>query len=271
MLKLAILAILAVPSILAAYIREYIAKALIAEKDTEKLGQTFQALRKKYDDYYNSTALAVVAWRGHPGIVVTCLRTEQDPFPNDKMCVSCFVNCTFLDISNFTNYDPESFVKVITSFTPADVKPLASIRDVTIRRSDAVSVLERVMAKSPKLIIGSLPSWIASHRFDRNSSGYNAYQTAREGTFQYLASLATESVLEKALFIVKASEHYEVHSLGVPAVMCCKSHDHIPQDLVDKLRTLLELVQARNELIKGVLQSLLPTVLVDLMLGYVPS
>jgi len=194
-------------------------------------------------------------------MVVTCLRTEQDPFPNDKMCVSYLVKNTFWFISHTTRGDSESFVKVITAFTPTDVKPLVSIRDITIYRGDVLSVLESVMVKSPELIIDSLPSWLASHRFDQNSWWYT---TAREGAFQYLASFATESVLEKALSIVKGNEHHRVGS----NVLCCKSQDYFPQDLIDKLTALLELVQTRNELIRGVLQSFLPTVLVDLMLDY---
>jgi hypothetical protein len=267
LIKLVILAILAVPSIMAST-REQIADALIADKDTGKLGQTFQALRKEHRDVSSSWALAEVAKQGHPGMVVTCLRTEQDHFPKDNMYVSYLVHFTLMGISYNTSDDSESFAKVITSFTPTDAKPLASIRNVTIRRSDAVNVLERVMAKSPKLITDSLPSWLASHRFDRNSRAYKYKQTARQGAYQYLASFATESVLEKALDIAKANEHYKADLGDGPKVLCCDSQDSFPQDLVDKLSVLLEIVQARNEIIRSVLQSLLPTVLVDLMLDY---
>jgi len=270
MLKLVILAILTAPSIMAST-RKEIARALITEKDTGKLEQTFQDLHKEHGDFDSSGALVDVAKQGHPGIVATCLRAEQDPFPNDKMCVSRFMNNTLVRISNSTQDDSESFTKLITSFKPTDVKPLASIRDYILSRRDAESVLGRIMATSPELITDSLPSWLAFHMFDRNSWYYIDCQTAREQAFQYLGSFATESVLEKAVSIVKANEHYKVGYGKGPQVMCCKSQNHIPQDLIDKLNGLLELVQARNELIKGVLQSLFPTVLVDLMLDYAPN
>jgi len=262
MLRLVVLAILSVPSILAASTVKEIADALIADKDTNKLEQTFQDLRKEHGDEYSSSALITVAMQGHPGIVATCLKTEHDPFPNDKMSVSHLVSDTLARISLRTSDDPESFVNVITSFTPADVKPLAAIRSCTLWRGDAVSVLERVIAKSPQLIIDTLPSWLASHRFNRNSMAYN--HTTSEGTFQYLASFATESVLEKALSIVKANEHYKVGS----EVVCCYSRDDFLQDLVDKLTGLLKLMKARNELVKAAL-SFMPTVLLNLLAEYI--
>jgi hypothetical protein len=271
MLKLVVFAILAVPSVMATMSPEEIAKALIAEKNTGRLEETFQGLHKEHDDIDSSYALADVAERGHPDIVATCLRAEQDSFPNDKMCVSRLVHNTLLNVSCSTSGDSESFAKVITSFTPTDAKPLASIRDVTLYRRDAVSVLGRVMAESPGLIIETLPSWLMSHRFDRGSRDYTWNQTARVAALQYLASFATESVLEKAVSIVKANEHYKVDYLSGPQIWCCKSQKSIPQDLIDKLGALLELVKARNQLIKGVLQSLLPTVLVELMLDYIPN
>jgi hypothetical protein len=258
---------LSIPSILATSIWYQIAKALIAEKDTGKFGQTFQDLRKEHGDYDSSFALDNLARQGHPGIVATCLRAEQDPFPSDKMCVSGLVHGTLEIISLSTRDDNESFVKVITSFKSTDVKPLAAIRDVTLCRSDSVNVLKGVMDKSPELITDTLPSWLASHRFDRNSIGYEYNQTALEGAFKYLASFATESILEKALSIVKANEHLKINSV----VWCCNSRYDFPQDLVDKLTNLLELMKARNAIIKGTLQSLLPTVLVDLMLDYAPN
>ena len=76
--------------------------------------------------------------------------------------------------------DTESFAKVITSFEPSDVKPLASIRYRTLLRNDAVKVVESVMAKSPKLITDDLPRWLANHRFDQNSDYYTDYKVARE-------------------------------------------------------------------------------------------
>jgi hypothetical protein len=268
MLKLAILAILSVPSIMATSTSNQMAKALIAEKDTEKLGQTFQDLRKEHDDCISSWALTKVVEQGHPEITLICLRSAPDPFPNDKMCVSALVNNTVLKISSDTSGDSESFAKVITSFMPTNVKPLASIRCWTLGRRDAVKVLERVMDKSPELITTDLASWLASHGFHRNSLYYTQNQAAREGAFQYLASFATESVLEEALSIVTKNEHYKVNFPGGPKVWCCDSQDDFPQDLVDRLTGLLKLMEARNVLIRGVLQSLLPKVLVDLMLDY---
>jgi hypothetical protein len=262
MLKLVVLAILIVPSIMAS-IEEQIAKALIAEKDTGKLEQTFRGLHKKHGTGSSADALADVASQGHPEIVATCLRAKQDPFFNDKMHVDGLVNSTLVRISQRTLGDPESFTKVITSFTPADVKPLVSIRNITLHRDDAIAVLRRVMDKSSELIIDTLPSWLASHGFDRNSCAYNVYQTAREGGLQYLASFATESVLEKALSIVKANEHYKAG----PTVLCCGSQDYIPDALIDKLTGLLALVKARNALVKAALP-FMPTVLLNLLAEY---
>jgi hypothetical protein len=269
MLKLVFLAILSVPSILAASIavRERITGALVAEKDTGKLGQTFQRLHEIYGNNYSSYALSAVAEQGHPEMVVTCLRAVPDPFPNDKMRVSGLVHYTLLGICPSTFDDSESFAKVITSFKPTDVKPLASIRFCTLCRKDAVSVLGGVMAKSRELIIGALPNWLANHEFDRNSIGYDNHQTAREGAFQYLASFATESALEKALSIVK-NEHYEVDFEDGPVILCCKSRNHVPPDLVDRLTGLLELLKARNELVKAAL-SFMPTVLLKLLAEYI--
>jgi hypothetical protein len=113
MLKLGILAILSVPCIPATFIQE-IAKALIAERDTGKLEQTFQALHKEHGNRHSSWALAEVA--------------KQDPFPNDRMCVSYLMHSTIFGISSSTSDDPESFAKAIASFKPTDAKPLASIR-----------------------------------------------------------------------------------------------------------------------------------------------
>jgi hypothetical protein len=264
MLKLAILVILIVPSIMAS-ISEQIASALIAEKDTGKLEQTFQDLRKKHGNVSSPWALADVAERGHPEIVVTCLGTEQDPFPNDNMCESYLVNNTLSNISFDTPGNSESFARVITSLKPTDVKPLASIRDFTPRRSDAVKVLKRVMDQVPELITDTLPNWLASHTFDRGSW---CYTTAREEVYQYLASFATESVLEKALSIVNKNEHYKVDFSSGPTVMCCGSQDNFPQDLIDKLSTILALVKTRNELVKAAL-SFMPTVLLKLLTEYI--
>ena len=159
-----------------------------------------------------SYALADVAQiHEHIPKVATCLRTV-DPFPKEMSHVSWLVHDTLLYISNNTDDDTESFAKVITSFEPSDVKPLASIRFRTLWRRDAVKVVESVMAKSPKLITGDLPRWIANHLFDPKSRLYTHDKVARKQAFQYLTSFATEDVLEDALSIVKANEHYKVDS-----------------------------------------------------------
>ena len=88
------------------------------------------------------------------------------------------------------------------------------------------------MDKSPELITDDLPSWIAFHSLDRNSK---YYRPVLEEAFKYLTSFATESVLEKALSIVKRNEHYKVaYKDGRIEVICCKSQDDIPQDLFDE-------------------------------------
>jgi hypothetical protein len=149
LIKLVILAISAVPSIMATMSPEEIAKALIVEKDTGTVEKTFQGLHKKHGDYYSYLVLDDVAQKGHPGIVATCLRTEQDPFPNDKMRVSGLVHSTLSSISDSTFDDSESFAKVITSFTSTDVKPLVSIRNAIFYRDDAMDVLKGVMNQVP--------------------------------------------------------------------------------------------------------------------------
>ena len=95
------------------------------------------------------------------------------------------------------------------------------------------------MAKSPKLITGDLPRWLADHSFDQNSHYYTLYKVAREQAFQYLTSFATEDVLNDALSIVTANEHYKVDS----DVCCCNSQDSFPQDLYNKLSALLKRLQ----------------------------
>ena len=163
----------------------------------------------------------------HMPKVATCLRTVVDPFPKEMSNVSRLVHNTLVHISNNTRDDTESFAKVIASFEPSDVKPLASIRYRTLWRNDAVKVVESVMDKSPKLITGDLPRWLANHLFDQNSIVYTRDKVAREQAFQYLTFFATEDVLNDALSIVKANEHYKVDS----DVYCCNSQDSFPQDL----------------------------------------
>ena len=91
--------------------------------------QTFKKFEKEQDHYKLSCALADVAKvQEHIPKVVTCLRTAVDPFPNEMSHVSRLVHNTVAAISNNTRGDTESFAKVITSFEPSDVKPLASIR-----------------------------------------------------------------------------------------------------------------------------------------------
>ena len=237
LIKLVILAVLFMPSIMAALSRKEITKALIADKEQD-LVQTFKKLKKEQDHYKLSRALADVAKvPEHIPKIATCLRTVVDPFPKEMSNVSWLVHGTIGLISDNTHDDIESFAKVITSFKPSDIKPLASIRHSTLLRKDAVKVMESVMDKSPKLIIGDLPRWLANHLFDQNSWIYTSVKVAREQAFQYLTFFATEDVLNDALSIVKANEHFKMDSL----VCCCYSQRFFPHDLVNKLEHLLEL------------------------------
>ena len=126
-----------------------------------------------------------------------------------------------------------------------------------------MNVLESVMDKSPELITNDLPKWLANHSFDQNFYGYTDFGVAREQAFRYLTSFATEDILKDALAIVKANEHYKVDS----RVTCCKSQDPFPQDLVNKLESLLAFVKARNAHINEAL-IFLPTVLVSMLADY---
>ena len=265
MFKSVILAVLFVPSIRAALSHEYMASALIAAKGTKRLKKAFKTFEKEQDRYELAEALTDVAKvQTRMPKVVDCLRMAHDPFPKDERCVNSFVHETLFRISFWVK--TESFTNVITSFKPSDIKSLVTIRISTLLRDDAVDVLKSVMSKSPELITGDLPSWLASHTLDRNS---RCYKPAREEAFKYLTSFATEDVLEKALTIVKRSEHYKVaYNDGNSEVRCCLNEDYIPQDLFDKLKGLLKLVKARNVRIKGTL-TLLPMVLVELVLDYV--
>ena len=267
LIKHVILAVLVMPSIMAAlFSQEEMADTLIKVENEEDLVQTFKKFEKEQDKDKLSWALTDVAKvPEHMPKVATCLRTFVDPFPDEMSRVSYLVHSTLFYISNNTHGDPESFAKVITSFKPSDVKPLASIRHWTLRRKDAVKVLESVMEKSPKLITGDLPRWLADHLFDQNSYSYTHYEVARKQAFQYLTFFATEHVLNDALSIVKANEHYKVDS----RVYCCNSQDSFPQDLYNKLSTLLAFVKARNGRINEAL-AFLPKVLVDMVADYLP-
>ena len=104
--------------------------------------------------------------------------------------------------------------------------------------------MKNVTKKSPELITGDLPIWLTLHDFDRNSI---YYKPALEEAFNYLASFATEDVLERALIILKRNEHYKVDS----GVMCCKSQDHFPQDLFNRIKGLLEFVKVGKHITPG--------------------
>ena len=265
LIKLAILAALFMPSIMAALLHEEIAKTLIAENE-EELVQTFKKFEKEHDKDKLSWALVDVAKaQEHMPKIATCLRTV-DPFPDEMSHVSRFVHNTLFYISDNTDGNAESFAKVITAFQPSDVKPLASIRYITLLRSDAVKVVESVMDKSPTLITDDLPRWLADHLFDQESPDYTDYGVTREQTFQYLTLFATERVLKVALSIVKANQHYKANS----QVLCCKSHHPFPQDLCNKLETLLAFVKARNAYINEALM-VLPKVLADMVAEYLPA
>ena len=93
------------------------------------LCRPFKKFEKEQDEDELSYALADVAKvQEHIPKVVTCLRTAVDPFPKEMSSVSMLVHGTVGVISDNTHDDAESFAKVITSFEPSDVKPLASIR-----------------------------------------------------------------------------------------------------------------------------------------------
>ena len=267
LINLAILAALVVPSIMAARLsREEMADALI-KVEKEDLEKTFKKFKEEQDLDTLSYALADVASiQEHMPKVATCLRTVVDPFPKEMSRTSELVNYTVGVISNNTENDAESFAKVIASFEPSDVKPLASIRYWTFRRDDAVKALESVLKKSPELITGSLSRWLANHSFDQNSDYYTTFGTAREQAFRYLTFFATERVLNDALAIVKANQHYQLKFL----VYCCDSHDSFPHDLVTKLERLLAIVKARNAHINEALV-FLPTVLADMVADYLPT
>ena len=262
MLKLAIFVVLAFPSIRAALSSKKMTSALIAADKTGTLEKTFKTFEKEQDKQELAEALVDVASvPARMPKVVHCLRVARDSFPKDKMCVSGFVDCALYGIVAATT--TESFTSVLTSLKPSDIKLLTSIRYWILQRKPAVDILKRVMDKSPGFITDDLPNWLASHRFDRGSPLYEFYRPTLEKSFEYLTSFATEDVLEKALAIVKRNEHYRVDS----RVECCKPQDHFPQDLFNRINDLLELVKARNVLIKEVL-TFLPEVLVDLMLEY---
>ena len=265
MLKFATLAVLTLSSIRAALFNEDMTSALIAAKDTVTLKETFKKYEKEQDHGYLSWALANVAnFQAHMPKVATCLGIAHDPFPEDNMCVSYLVHNTLIALSLNVLGKTEPFTIVITSLKPSDTKPLAAIRFWTLYREDAVEVLKSVMDKSPELIIDDLPSWIAFHFLDRNSSYYTL---VREEAFEYLTSFATQGVLAKALSIVKKNEHYKiVYETGRTKVECCDSHDYFPQNLIDKIDALLGLMKARKALVDEL--AILPKVLVDLMLEY---
>jgi len=265
LIKLVSLAALFMQSIMAALPEEEITKALTAE-NRQDLVHTFKKFEKEQDKSVLSQALADVARvPEHMPKVTTCLRFAADPFPEEPLHVSELVHNTFHDIYINTRGDTESFAEVVASFDATDHKPLASIRFWTLLRSDAVKVMESVMAKSPKLIVGYLPRWLADHSFDLESHLYRVDRYAREQAFQYLTSFATEGALTGALYVVVKNQHYEVGS----KVRCCKSHKSFPHDLYNKLSTLLELLKARKAFIKIELELLLPSVLVDLVLDHV--
>ena len=120
---------------MAALSREEMADALIKAENEEDLVQTFKKFEEEQGHSKLSLALADVAKvPEHIPKVATCLRTVVDPFPNEMSRVSWLVHNTLCYISINTPDDAESFAKVIASFEPSDVKPLASIRHMTLRR-----------------------------------------------------------------------------------------------------------------------------------------
>lgn len=237
---------------------------LMSASDTEDLRHTFEAFQTQYNELELPKALACVAARGDISTVFKCLRMTHDNFPGDKLCVNHLIHNTFYEISCIT-HDADSFANIITSFTPSDVKPLVCIRARTIYRKDNVGILKCVMAKRPELITDDLPNWLASHEFE--IPNYLFFPTTHEKAFQYLASLATQSVLERALSIVKDKGHYTVETReGGTLSMCCLLQNSFHQNLFTKLNSLLQLVEARSALINDL--AILPSVLSTLVLEY---
>ena len=265
LINLAIAALL-ISSIMATLSQEDMAKALIAENE-EDLEKTFKKFKSEQNEAHLSFALANIA-KAHEHIpkVITCLRTVVDPFPTEMSHASWFVDSTLSYIAYNTLDDTESFAKVITSFELSDIKLLASIRHLTLRRKDAVKVLESVMIKYPKLITGDLSRWLADHLFDQNSYYYTDFEDDREQAFPYLTSFATDDVLNDALAIATRNEHYKMDS----TICCCNSHDSFPQDLYNKLEHLLTFVKDRNVRINETL-TFLPIVLVSMVIDYLPA
>lgn len=261
--KLLLCALLLLPSITAAVLHERLARTLIRTKK-KNLEQTFKALEKAHEEDDVTCALVSVAVQNHVSTAVDCIRMIDDPFPRYKSYVNSFVNSIIAEISRNIP-DAELFAKVITSFKPSDIKPLASIRYWTIGRKDVVDVLKSVMTRST-LIINDLANWLTSHHFDQISATYN--KVSREEALDYLASFATQSVLEEALSIVK-KEHYVIVVVKTPAVVCCETVEYVPQNLYDKISTLLEHLKIRKAYIKLELLPHLPSVLVDMVLEHI--
>ena len=263
-----ILALLAMPSIMTTTSPRNMANSLIRAKNKVSVEQTFKTLEKEQREEDLSEALCLVVVEKHNTIAADCLKLAHDPYPNSKSSVGFLVDKTLGRVFSGTNH-AEHFANVITSFNLSDVKPIASLRFRILQRFNARSVLENVMAKSPELIMSDLPNWLASHRFDQMSFSSNG--TSREEAFQYLISFATVSILKEALSIVKENDHYKVGFGGkAPMIMCCPPLKLFPQDLFNKLKALLELMEARNALIGEELLPLLPAVLVELVLDYIP-
>lgn len=218
------------------------ATTLIHAKKRGHLEHTFKVYEKEQDAYMLSIALSLVAASGHMPIVVDCLKMAYDPCPADKSFVNPLMYYTLEDISNAS--DAESFANLVTSFKPSDTKFLTCIRYKVLHRIDVMDVLKIIMTKSI-VSIDDLPSWLTSHDFDRIHYAYNAI--ALEEAFQYLASFATEDVLERALSFVEKNEHIKIaHGDDVPMVICCWSQAYFPQRLFDKIKALLELVKTKN-------------------------
>lgn len=263
LIRLFIFAILFIPSIIATALHKRIARTLISTKK-ECLEQTFKTFEEAQDDHDLSCALARVAAKGHESIAVDCIRMIQDPFPSYKSYVNNFVNSAIAEISKRIP-NAELFAKAITSFKSSDTKPLASIRYWALGRKDVADVLKSAMTRST-LIIKDLANWLASHNFNQVGIAHNKVSLGK--ALEYLASFATQSVLEEALSIVK-NEHYVIVVVDTPAVVCCETPDCVPQSLFDRLSVLLEYLKIRKAYIKLELSPHLPLVLVDMVLEHV--
>lgn len=264
---------------------------MIRTKGRKEFETTFKKFEEQDEAAYSEyqlelpKALFRVATRGHPEMVADCLKMVRDTHPENNLHVNVIIEATMRELSFGCTHDPteneklvlaflghvgtEAFVDVVTSFSPSDTKPLISVRTWTLSRRDALDILKGIMAKSAesaKLITEDLPNWLASHIFG------DVYETedqmnSLERAFNYLASFATQDVLERALLSASKNGCYTMTSGGAIMPLCC-ARDDSRKSLCNILDDRLKRVKARNEHIKGVLSPILPLELTKLVTDY---